>query len=318
VLSSVAMNPQVQRLIEMLKELVPADAPKLWEVPPAEARSRADAFCVPLNAGGPEMVETRELTIPGRRASIAARLYVPRDVPSPSPGLVYLHGGGFMLCSPATHDRLTRELAEGLGARVVSVDYGLAPECPYPAGLYDCVDAARWLGEHGGELGIEVERLLIGGDSAGANLTAATLLKLRDEGRGPAFRGALLIYGRFAGGDTPSITAWGDRDLMLSRPFMDWCIQHYTGGNADPEDPYFAPLTADLTGFPPAVLVVGTLDPLLSDSEFFAAALKKAGAPTELHVFEDGIHAFLQMPGLDMTTEAIQKLCAFGRRCLGS
>jgi acetyl esterase len=311
-------NPQLQRLIETLKAAFPPDAPKLWELPPAEARLRGDAFFVPLNVGGPEMADTRDIALLGRRGSIPARVYVPRELMAPSAGVLYFHGGGFMFGSPDTHDRLTRELAAGLGARVVSLHYGLAPECPYPGGLQDCVDAARWLASHGDELGIDPDRLLIGGDSAGANLTAATLLKLRDERDGPAFRGALLIYGRYAGADTPSITAWGNRDLILSRRLMDWFREHYTCNGVDPGDPYYAPVTADLTGFPPAILVVGTLDPLLSDSELFAAALETAGVPAELHVFEDGIHAFLQLPGLDMTAAAIEKLCAFGRRRLGA
>jgi acetyl esterase len=307
------MNPQVQRVLEMLKAAIPPDAPRLWELPPAEARRSAEAFCAPLNLGGPEMAETRDLEIPGRRASIPARLYVPRALPTPSPGLLYIHGGGFTICSPDTHDRLTRDLAEGLRARVVSVHYALAPEHPYPAGLNDCVDAARWLGAVAGQFGIDPDRLLIGGDSAGANLTAATLLKLKAERSSPAFRGALLIYGGFSWEETASITAWGDRDLILSRPLIDWFAQHYAGASPDPRDPYLAPLFGDLAGFPPAILVVGTLDPLLSDSELFAAALEKAGVPVELHAFEDGIHAFVQFPGLDMATEAIEKLCAFGR-----
>jgi acetyl esterase len=311
-------NPQLQRVIEVLKAAMPPDAPRLWEVPPAEARRLTDAFCLPLNVGGPTMAETHEIALPGRRGAISARLYVPRGAASPSPGLLFLHGGGFTVGSPDTHDRLTRELAEGLGARAVSIHYGLAPEHPYPTGLHDCVDAARWLGAHGLEVGIDAGQLLIGGDSAGANLTAATLLRLRDDGCGPAFRGALLIYGRYAAGDTPTIVAWGDRDLILSRRLMHWFREQYTRDGIDPNDPYYAPLAADLTGLPPAILVVGTLDPLLSDSEQFAAALEKAGVSTEFHVFEDGIHAFLQMPMLDITTDAIEKLCAFGRQRLTS
>jgi acetyl esterase len=231
-----------------------------------------------------------------------------------SPCLLYLHGGGFVIGSPDTHDRLTRELAEGIGARVLSLHYALAPESPYPAGLEDCVDTARWLGAHARELGIDPARLVIGGDSAGANLSAATILRLRDEHAPVSFRAALLLYGRFSGEDTPSISAWGDRDLVLSHAVMEWFERQYVGERPNRNDPYFAPLTADLSGFPPAFLTVGTLDPLLDDSRLFAAALEKAGGTAELHVYEDGLHAFMQFSVLDMCADAIAKCSAFARR----
>jgi acetyl esterase len=299
----------------MLKAATPPDAPRLWQLSPAEARAQSYRFFAPLNHGGPAVASTRDFAIPGRRGDVPARLYVPHGARPTTPGLLFLHGGGFVIGNPDTHDRLARELAHGLAARVVSLDYALAPEHPFPHGLDDCVDAARWLGEHGATLGIDPRRLLIGGDSAGANLSAATALRLRDERRGPALRAALLIYGRFADGDTPSLLAWGDRDLVLSRTVMDWFHDLYTGGRALASDPYYAPLNAtDLTGFPPAILVCGTLDPLLSDSQLFADALRNAGVPVELHVVEDGIHAFVQMPILDMAADAIATLCAFAKR----
>src|SRR5439155_17071451 len=127
------------------------------------------------------------------------------------------------------------------------------------------------------------------------NLAAATLLRLRDEGD-PLFRGAIYIYGAFAiGFSTPSIDAWADRELVLSRKLMEWFRALYLSAGASESDPYVSPLRGDLTGLPPAALVVGTLDPLLSDSELFADALREAGVPAELHVFPDGPHAFAQM-----------------------
>src|SRR5262245_49606183 len=193
-------------MIDLLKSLQPPGAPRLWELPPDTARRAADALLVSaFNEGGPKMTETREIEIPGRRKRIRARLYVPPGIGPSSPGLLYLHGGGWVIGSPDTHDRLTRELAAAIGARVVSLAYALAPEHPYPEGLDDCVDAARWLGGEGARLGIDPRRLVIGGDSAGGNLTAATLLRGKSEG-GPAFTGAIYIYGAFALTlDTPSM-----------------------------------------------------------------------------------------------------------------
>lgn len=270
-------------------------------------------FKAMFNAGGPAMAETREIEIPGRRGAIRARLYAPPGLGERAPGLLYLHGGGWVIGSPDTHDRLTRELAAGIGARVLSLDYALAPEHPYPAGLDDCVDAARFLGGRGDQLGIDRGRLFIGGDSAGANLTAATLLRLKAE-PGGAFRGAIYIYGAFAMDyDTPSVKAWGDRDLILSRQSMEWFRAQYLPGGDVTADPFVSPLRGDLTGLPPAILVVGTLDPLLSDSELFAGALRKAGVPAELHVYPDGPHAFAQIFALDMAADAVKRISAFAR-----
>ena len=312
------MNLQVAQLIGMLKSMQAAGVPRLWELPPDVARKAADSmFKSVFNDGGPAMTETREVQIPGRRGAIPARLYVPPGVGGRSPGLLYLHGGGWVIGSPDTHDRLTRELAAGIGARVVSLHYALAPEHPYPEGLNDCVDAAVFLGTHGDRLGIDSTRLLIGGDSAGGNLSAATLLRLRAEG-GPAFCGAIYIYGAFAVGfQTPSMQAWGDRDLILSRTSMEWFRSHYLGARASESDPYVSPLHGNLAGLPPAILIVGTLDPLLSDSELFAEALRKADVPAELHVFEDGPHAFAQMFMLDLATDAVKRISTFARARLG-
>lgn len=310
------MHPQIRALIEMLKENVPADAPKLWQLTPEQARQESEHFWVPFNEGGPRLAVVRDIRVPGRRGDIPARLYVPNEAAALSAGMLYLHGGGTVVGSPSTHDRLTRELAQRIGARVISLDYALAPEHPYPHGLDDCVDAAGWMFSHAHELGMEPSRLLIGGDSSGANLSAATLLRLRDDASPLLFRAAILFYGRFAFGETDSLRAWGEQELILSRRYMRWFAKAYAGGGSLQAGPYIAPLEADLRGLPPALLVVGTLDPLLSDSKLFADALQKAGVPAELLVYEDGIHAFLQFPTLDMTHDAIAKTAAFCRRHL--
>ncbi|HET9754179.1 MAG TPA: alpha/beta hydrolase [Myxococcales bacterium] len=309
------MNHQVLAFIEMLKATIPGDAPKMWQLTPAQAREQSERFFAPFNSGGPQMAEVREVRVGGRRGEVAARLYVPRGIQAISRGMLYLHGGGFVVGSLKTHDRLARELAQRLSARVLSLDYGLAPEHPYPQGLDDCVDAARWLVAHAGVLAMDLSRLIIGGDSAGASLSAGTLLRLRDEGSAPLFCAAIFLYGRFSVGETDSLRAWGDRELILSRRQMKWFSQAYAGSGAPPVGPYLAPVEANLQGLPPSILVVGTMDPLLSDSQLFASALQKAGVRNELHVYPDGIHAFLQMPMFDMTNDALEKIAAFVRRC---
>jgi acetyl esterase len=290
------VHPQIRAFIEMLKATIPADAPKMWQLTAPQAREQNERFFAPFNTGGPEMAEVRDVQVHGRRA----RLYVPAN--ATATGLLYFHGGGFVVGGLTTHDRLARELAERLEARVLSLEYALAPEHPYPAALDDCADAARWLAAHAGELGVDPARLLIGGDSAGASLSAETLVRLRDEA---LFSAAILLYGRFADGETDSLRAWGNRELMLSRKQMKWFADHYRAPRS------VALVDADLRGLPPAIVIVGTLDPLLSDSQLFAAALQRAGVLAELHVYEDGVHAFLQIPIFDMTQDALDKIAAF-------
>src|SRR5439155_25899546 len=117
------MNAQVQQLIAMMRAAIPPDAPRMWQLPAAEARARGDAFFGMLNHGGPEMAERRDLTVPARRGAVAARLYVPRNVDATSPGLLYLHRRGFVNGSPDTHDRLTRQPSQGISAPLRSLHY---------------------------------------------------------------------------------------------------------------------------------------------------------------------------------------------------
>ena len=146
-----------------------------------------------LDTGEPEAVaKVENRTIPGPAGEIPVRVYTPEGS-GPLPGLVYFHGGGFVLCSLDSHDGICRSLANAAGCVVVSVDYRLAPEHPYPAAPEDCYAATQWVAKNGAELGIDVTRLAIGGDSAGGNLTAVTALLARDRG-GPALRFQLMIY----------------------------------------------------------------------------------------------------------------------------
>src|SRR5687768_13026631 len=124
------MNAQVAALLQILKAATPPGAPRLWQLSPAEARAQSNRFFAPMNAGGPAVAEAGDVSIPGRRGAVRARLYVPHGAPAITPGLLFLHGGGFVIGNPETHDRLARELAHGTGVRVVSLDYALAPEQP--------------------------------------------------------------------------------------------------------------------------------------------------------------------------------------------
>ncbi len=221
--------------------------------------------------------------------------------PDSAPEGVYLHihGGGWVLGAAHHHDAVNRRLAEKAGLAVVSVDYRLAPEHPHPAGLEDCVSAAEWLVDQGRQRWA-TDRLLIGGESAGAHLAALTLLQLP-----PATFGAALFgYGVFDVGKTPSVRRWGDRDLILSGPLIDWFADQAFPG-ADVSDASVSPLYADLTGMPRARFVVGTLDPLLDDSLFMAARWGAAGNEVDLAVYPGAVHAFDYFPQHPYTSESV-------------
>ena len=181
---------------------------------------------------------------------------------------------------------------------VVSVEYRLAPESPYPAGPDDCEDAALWLvKESASEFG--TDRLVIGGESAGGHLSVVTLLRLRDRhGLVGAFAGANLVYGAYDLSMTPSQRLWGERNLVLSTPIIEWFLDLFLPGTGPVErrQPDVSPLFADLSGLPPALFTVGTMDPLLDDTLFMEARWRHAGNGTDLLVVEEGCHGFNLFP----------------------
>lgn len=237
-----------------------------------------------------EHAEVRSL--PGPAGEIPIRILRPQgDVRGV---YLHLHGGGWTLGAEDQQDVMLDAIAQQAGAVVVSVGYRLAPEHPYPAGPDDCEAAALWLIEHAREFG--PERLVIGGESAGAHLSAVTLLRLRDRHGASPFLAANLVYGAYDLGRTPSVRAWGDRNLVLSTPIIDWFTAHFVSDPERRRDPDVSPLFANLAGMPPALFSVGTLDPLLDDSLFMASRWEAAGCAAELAIYPGGIHGFNLLP----------------------
>jgi acetyl esterase/lipase len=222
---------------------------------------------------------------------VPVRIFEP---PDPQGAYLHIHGGGWMLGGADMQDELLCELAQESGLTVVSVDYRLAPEHPYPAGPDDCEAAARWfLDRYEG-------RLTIGGESAGAHLAVLTLLRLRDRhGISPrTFAAANLVFGAFDLTGTPSCRLWGDRNLVLSTPIVDWYADCFLPGMPDRErrSPEVSPLFADAHDLPPALFSCGTLDPLLDDSLFMEARWRAAGNEATLSLWEEGVHGFVFFP----------------------
>jgi acetyl esterase len=307
-----AVDPQIITMLERIVA-VSGDTAPAERLAPAEARRAMAAVLPLLNEQAPAVARVEDRTLPGAEGPIAARVYDP-GTPDPSPAIVYIHGGGWVLCDLDSHDGVCRELAQRSGLKVVSLGYRLAPEHPFPAALEDCIAAVRWLAARGRDWGID--RLVIAGDSAGANLSLATLLALRDAGEQP-LRGAALVYGVFAPDhDTPSHLAYGgDNRYFLSTAEMEWFWGHYVPAGTDRRTPLAAPLYADLAGLPPLYLTAAEYDCLRTDSEQLAYRLALAGQPHEFRLWRGMIHACLHMAGnVEAMRAEIDHLAAFLRR----
>jgi acetyl esterase len=203
-----------------------------------------------------------------------------------------------VICSLHNHDGVCRRLANASGLRVAGLDYRMAPEHPFPAPLDDCIAATGWLMEHGPELGIDPRHLALAGDSAGANLSLATLLALRDRGR-PLPRSAALIYGAFSADlDSPSHRAFGGGDYVLSTPTMHWFWDQYVPDRTARDNPLVPPLCADLAGLPPLYVSAAELDPLRDDSERLAGRLALAGVDFDYRLWRGVCHACIMMSRL--------------------
>ena len=226
------------------------------------------------------------------------------------PTIVFFHGGGFVLGDLDTHDNQCRALCREAEAVVLSVDYRLAPEHPFPAAPEDCFAATRWAAEHVDELGGDAGRIAVAGDSAGGNLAAVTALMARDAG-GPALAAQLLIYpGTDFVGGYPSETENAE-GFFLTRADMEWFREQYVAG-ADPTDPRLSPVHApDLAGLPPAVVVTAEFDPLRDQGDAYARALEEAGVHVIKRSYGGLIHGFFDLGALSPAcAEAAHEVCA--------
>jgi epsilon-lactone hydrolase len=220
--------------------------------------------------------------------------------------ILYLHGGAYTMCSPRTHAALTGTLSDLSQIRVLSVDYRLAPEDPYPAAVQDATAAYRWLLKKG----VPAKSIVIGGDSAGGGLTFATMLELKEKGDPlPAAAFAISPWVDLAiTGDT--VVTKAEVDPMITEPAMYHMASLYMR-DADPRSPLISPLYADLSGLPPVLIHVGTSEMLLSDSRRMAKALKRAGVDCALKEWEDMFHVFHSVISLPEARQANQELASF-------
>lgn len=292
------------QLLIRLRDLNPR--PSYDELPVADARRELDHQAVGV-AGRPwRVADVRGLEAGGR----PARLYVP--VVDRGALLVYLHGGGWVLGGLDSHDQTCRFLAREANMRVLSVDYRLAPEHPFPAAVEDAMAAFEWTVASAGELGVDPGRVAVGGDSAGGNL-AAVVSQLAE--RKPAMQ--LLIYPVCDLSEKrESFRLFGDGFFLTERG-MDWYNGHYLADPGDARDPRASPLLAeDLDGTPRTYMTIAGFDPLRDEALAYGRRLQEAGAEVELVVHRGLIHGFANMTRLGRSAPAAMQAAAEALRAI--
>ncbi|HYM32898.1 MAG TPA: alpha/beta hydrolase [Candidatus Cybelea sp.] len=289
------LDPHVKGLMDML---VAAGRPKVWQLTPPEAREAMMALAQAVDAKdiGIGRVENREL--PGPASTLPIRIYSPIAPGAERlPGLVYFHGGGFVIGNLDTHEGMCRILANDSGCRVVSIDYRLAPEHRFPAAVEDAFAAVKWVAEHALELGIDPNCIAVGGDSAGGNLAAVVCQLAKSNGAPRISLQVLFCPATDATADTPSMREFAE-GYMLEKSSMIWFFENYCGPNADRSDPRLSPgLAGDVSGLPPAHIHTAGFDPLRDEGKAYADRLERAGVKVR-YVCHDGmVHHFYCMAG---------------------
>ena len=240
---------------------------------------------------------------------VTVRVYEHNE--SPTGAVVYFHGGGFAIGSIGVMDNVARELAHSSGATVVSVEYRLAPEHPYPAGLDDCETVTRWVLQHAAELGASPDRVAVAGESAGGNLSAAVTLRLRGKVEQPLAAQVLMYPG--VGGFKKRYPSQDEFDGIVINTSSPWVGDAYMGGRDLNDDPFVAPLEAEsLSGLPPAIVVLGGCDPLRDEGRLYARRLQDDGVAVEEICFAGQPHGFINF-GFTTAAEAHERIGKFLR-----
>jgi acetyl esterase len=277
----VPLHPQAQAVLDLIDSF---DEPPMEETAPEAVRAVRRARIRPPTV---ELAEIRNVDADG----VPARLYRPSD--ASGLGLfVYFHGGGWVVGDLDTHDNVARTLAATSGQAVLSVDYRLAPEHPFPAGLDDALTASRWAYENASSLGCDPDRLAIGGDSAGGNLAAVVAQRER-----APFRFQVLFYPvTDARADSGSYITHSDGPLLTATG-MHWYIEHYlSGGEGSRDDPRVSPLLASdeaVKRSPPTLVITAELDPLRDEGEAYAERLRSLGVETTMIRYDGMLHGFV-------------------------
>jgi acetyl esterase len=297
------LDPETQLMLRLEKL---AKEPPVASLPIAEGRTALRRH-TRLIGGRQRIGRTDDLEVPTPDGPMRARLYTPTQAVEPGETtglLVYLHGGGMVYGDLDTHDATCRLLAERAGVRVLALDYRLAPEHPYPAGLDDSWAGYQWALEHAGDLGVDPERVAVGGDSAGGYLSAVVAIRAADAGVPCAFQ--LLVYPVTNHVDVSRSREMFSRGFYLDQAFIDLAVDAYLPPYVDRAE---ADVSVQLTekfpdGLAPALVVTAGFDPLRDEGEVYARTLAEAGVPVELQRYPGLIHGFLCVVGVGRSNRA--------------
>lgn len=283
------VRPDVRVFLDYLNTM---PGPRSHEVGPVEARILMQKSRHVADAPAGELAVTQSLTAPGPAGEIPLRLYDARESRGPGPVMVFFHGGGFVMGDLETHEPFCAEMARQLDMPVVAVDYRLAPEHPWPAGVEDAIAAARWIAGSPEALGRQVAGLVTCGDSAGGNLAIVVGLALRDE---PAAVPVIVQWPIYPAADPirgyPSFEDFGE-GYLLSHDAMRWFDGCY---KPDARDWRYAPLLKSQVGVPPTLVLTAGLDPIRDQGRAYAAACIQAGVPTVFREAIGNIHGFINL-----------------------
>ncbi len=308
-----ALDPESQRLIDLMAA---ANRPAWHTLTPAAARELYLSLRPAAQGPRPAGVSVVDRTIPGPAGDVPVRLYRPAAAPADAllPALVYAHGGGWVFGNLDSHDVLCAQFALEAGIAVLAIDYRLAPEARFPGAFDDVVAALAWVAANGASVGIDANKLAIGGDSAGGNLAAAASIWARDQG-GPRLRLQLLAYPvTDALARTDSYRKYED-GFGLNAAAMEWFFDHYTPDRATRDDWRVSPLRAtSLAGLPPALVVTAGYDPLRDEGRAYAFRLHQEGTQADLVEFGGMLHGFLSSPMLLHGARRGTSLCAAALR----
>ncbi len=299
----------------LFSRLTAAVAKPAGDVPLDVGRRLAEIQAKPLSARPPLPVAAADLLLPGPAGQLHGRLYTPHEAPQAGPLLLYLHGGGWVRGSVTSHDGSCRLLAQLSGVRVLSLEYRLAPEHPFPAGADDALAAYEHVAREPARFGADPTRLAVGGDSAGGNLAAALALDLRGgELPEPVFQ--LLIYPVCDLAQTHPSEERYREGYYLTKATMDWFCDQYVPDVETRRDPRASPLLApDLSGLPPAHVATALADPLRDEGEAYARALAATGVPVTLQR-HPLVHGFFTLSATRSGRQAVAQVAGVLRQAL--
>jgi len=279
----------------LLKNIAAQGGPALHEMPVDTCRAVFLELVQNLQGEVVPIHKSEDREIPGPDGPIPLRIYTPRDAGGDKlPVLVQFHGGGWVIGDLDSHDNMSRYFANEADIIVVAVDYRLAPEHPFPAGIDDAIAATEWVHANADSIGVDNTKIAVTGDSAGGNMAAVVAQQLKGK---IAFQ--LLIYPATDFSETAyaSREEFGGGEYFLSAADMAWFGGHLFGNAAPPANAKASPIAGDLSGLAPAVTVTAGFDPLRDEGKAYSDALANAGVPSEYKCYDGTIHGFVSFPG---------------------